>query len=58
MKIAGSPFEINWTDRKAVIDYCRKLGSGNMVYKDPDKRNYNITHIDRDIPVSWIVYVA
>lgn len=56
--VAGSPFKVDWTNRKEVIDYCVKLGSGNTVYKDPSRPNYNITHTScYTYPAEWVVYV-
>lgn len=56
-RVVGSPFRIDWTDREAVIEYAKKLGVGNVVYKHPARNNYNITHKVNDTYKSeWIVY--
>lgn len=58
MKVSGSPFKINWNDKTAVIAYANKLGPGMLVYKDPSRPNYNITHSTRwkEIDPSWVVH--
>lgn len=62
---AGSPFRINWRDLDAVIAYAKKLGHGTIVYKHPDRDNYNITHLSTfmkgvkagaDYDEQWIVF--
>ena len=41
---------VDYTDLDQVIAVAKSLGKRCIVYKDPDRENYNITHIDhRDI---------
>lgn len=56
--VKGSPFHIDWTDKNAVIAYAKKLGPGQLVFKHPDRKNYNITHCTRwkDISPEWVVF--
>lgn len=57
-RVAGSPFKINWKSKDAVISYAKKLGEGQLVYKHPDRDNYNITHNTRwkEINPEWVVF--
>lgn len=40
---AKSPYKINWHDLFDVIAYAKTLGPGMVVYKHPERSNYNIT---------------
>lgn len=57
-RVLGSPFKVDYTDLKQVIAYARRLGTGQLVYKHPDRPNYNITHNTRwkEIDPAWVVY--
>ena len=37
-------FDLDWSDRDAVITYAKRLGSGMTVIKMPMRSNYNIIH--------------
>lgn len=56
--VKGSPFSIDWKDKKVVIAYAKSLGEGQLVYKDPSRDNYNITHNTRwkEINPEWVVF--
>jgi len=47
VKVYGSPFAIDWKDKDAVIAYAKKLGKGQVVFKHPNRANYNITFVCR-----------
>lgn len=49
---------INWTDKESVIAYAERLGSDCVVYKHPERANFNITHKDRldRYKSEWVVY--
>jgi hypothetical protein len=56
--VYGSPFKINWTNKEAVIAYAKKLGPGQLVYKDPSRPNFNIMHSTRwkEINPAWVIF--
>lgn len=41
--------KINWNDKASVCDYAKTLvcDTPMVVYKHPNRRNYNITHKSR-----------
>lgn len=55
--------KVDWNDKQAVCDYVKKLAGScdimMVVYKHPDRRNYNITHLctfeRNNYDKSWIV---
>lgn len=59
--MAGSPFKIDWTDFKAVCDYCDLLNASAMpgfesvVVRIQDRSNYNITHAERAVRDDLII---
>lgn len=54
----SNPFKVDWTDKNAVVDYAKRLGKGQTVFKHPSRRNYNITHTVRtdQYEQEWVVY--
>jgi hypothetical protein len=49
---------IDWMDKAAVVAFANRLGTGQTVFKHPDRSNYNITHTsrtDRYHP-DWVVH--
>jgi hypothetical protein len=36
--------KIDWNDKEQVIYFAKSLGKGQTVYKNPDRKNYNICH--------------
>lgn len=56
--VYGSPFAVNWSNFEDVCTYADKLGPGQLVYKHPDRNNYNITHSTRwkEINPAWVLY--
>jgi hypothetical protein len=48
----------DWLDLHKVIAYAKILGAGQVVYKHPERRNYNVTHVTRtDIyRREWVVF--
>ena len=37
----------DWTSLESVKEAAKKLGKGQVVYKNPARNNYNITHATR-----------
>lgn len=56
--MAGNPFQVNWYRLDEVKAYANKLGSGQVVFKIPGNRNYNITFAERTdrYKPEWVVY--
>lgn len=58
--MAGNPFHVNWYRLDEVKAYADQLGPGQVVFKKPGNRNYNITfksRTDRYEP-EWVVYTT
>lgn len=58
-------FKVDYTNREEVCqlarDMCKKHGGEHVVFKHPDRPNYNITHksrFDTTYPKEWAVFVA
>jgi hypothetical protein len=53
-----NPFAVNYFSKESVIAYAKELGSGQVVYKNPERPNYNITHRSRKdlYEPEWVVY--
>lgn len=51
-------FDLDWTDLETVKTLARSLGSGQTVYKHPERANYNITHSSRKdlFKPEWVVF--
>lgn len=45
--VCASPFKVDWHNLESVKAYARRLGSGHIVMKDPNRSNYNICHAER-----------
>lgn len=62
--MAKSPFTVNWTCREDVIAYAKSLGRGQVVFKSPQRPNYNITHAERffapgaPYKANWLVFTT
>lgn len=41
-------FAINWEDLSAVKELADKFGPGMIVFKMPNRPNYNITHSEKE----------
>jgi hypothetical protein len=60
----GSPFAIDWNSKDEVINYAKNLGAGQVVFKRPERNNYNITHAERffaknsPYQAAWLVYTT
>jgi hypothetical protein len=62
----GNPFKLNWVEVEAVIDYAKKLGRGQVVFKHPEHHGYNITFLSTfmqkvktgEYKEAWIVYTV
>lgn len=49
---------IDWDNISEVIVYCMTLGHSSIVFKHPDRVNYNITHKSRTdlYCTEWVIY--
>lgn len=45
--VYGSPFDLDWTNKRVVIEYAKRLGRGQTVFKRPCCTTYSITHTAR-----------
>jgi hypothetical protein len=54
----GENARMDWENKDAVIAYAERLGSGQTVFKHPDRPNYNITHTSRTdrYEKAWVVH--
>jgi len=58
----NSPFKVDWNNREDVIAYAKSLRHNQVVFKHPERTNYNITHADRfftpnsKYSISWLVF--
>lgn len=50
--------KVDWYDKRSVVEYAKRLGAGQTVFKHPARNNFNITHtsrVDRYDP-EWVVH--
>lgn len=51
-------FQVDYSDKDAVIALAKRFGPGQTVFKHPNRANYNITHTSRTdrYQSEWIIY--
>lgn len=50
--------KIDWTNKNQVIEYAKRLEGAHVVFKHPERDNYNITHLSRidRYEKDWVVF--
>lgn len=58
VRVKGDIFKMDFTDLAMVKALADQLGPGQVVYKHPNRPNYNITHAERldRYEVEWVVH--